>query len=307
MFAPHGRALSPGSVVRIPALARVLEAGLSSFYNGNLSQEIVKEVRANGGVLSRVDISNYTAEVQQPLEGHFEDFIIQVPPPPSAGAALISVLKLLEDFHLRENNATENQTHQLNAEALRAAAASVLDGNTSNSSVTELLSHILSKSQADELWMNSSHASEYDSSRHPAQTEQIGGQVVVMGSDNLMVSVASSLSRAFGSRIVTPSGIILNSLLLDFSRSNEVGGRLQNVRNISDNVERRPELFLLPTIIIPARHRCGIRMAISSSGGQSHVKVMTQMLSAAPLIQKEENETHFIDRLQLLPKSHLLG
>lgn len=47
------------------------------------------------------------------------EFIIQVPPPPSAGAALLSALNLLQGIHLNENNNnTENQTHQWIAEVL---------------------------------------------------------------------------------------------------------------------------------------------------------------------------------------------
>lgn len=44
MFFPGGRPLHPGSFLRMPTLAGVLEAGLSNFYDGNFSQEIVDEV-----------------------------------------------------------------------------------------------------------------------------------------------------------------------------------------------------------------------------------------------------------------------
>lgn len=94
-FLPGGRALLPGSFLRMSSLAGVLEAGLSNFYEGNFSQEIEDEVndihtsnefrfhgqnvtsfflcfhskvRANGGVLSRDDISNYSVQVEQPEE-----------------------------------------------------------------------------------------------------------------------------------------------------------------------------------------------------------------------------------------------
>ena len=102
------------------------------------------KVRANGGILSGQDISNYNVEMQEPLEGRYNgkddfqfytvnwsvfvflilsvsfilDFIIQVPPPPSAGAALIAALNLLEAFHLGENNATESQVYHWIAEVL---------------------------------------------------------------------------------------------------------------------------------------------------------------------------------------------
>lgn len=99
------------------------------------------------------------------------------------------------------------------------------------------------------------------SSVQSLQTE-ITGQVVVMGPDDLMVSVArwlcnclqsdindhnrricvacaptffslifcllwscSSLNRPFGSRIITRTGVILNSLILDFSLPNKTRGQ----------------------------------------------------------------------------------
>lgn len=50
------------------------------------------------------------------------EFVIQVPPPPSVGAALISALNLLQGFHLRENNNTESQTYHQAAEVLNCKA-----------------------------------------------------------------------------------------------------------------------------------------------------------------------------------------
>ncbi len=43
-FFPGGHALRPGSYLRMPGLAGVLEAGLSNFYDGNFSQEVEDEV-----------------------------------------------------------------------------------------------------------------------------------------------------------------------------------------------------------------------------------------------------------------------
>ncbi|KAM6927901.1 glutathione hydrolase 7-like [Xenentodon cancila] len=196
LFIPDGRALSPGSYVRIPGLAKVLEAGLYSFYHGKLLEEIKDEVRGNGGVLSREDISTYDVEMQEPLEGPYHDLIIQVPPPPSAGAALITALNLLEGFHLRENNVTEIQMHRWIADSLTAALAmaSGLGDPKNNSSVRELLSIMLSKHQAEVLRQRMIHSqtSPFDvhSSTHSLPSDLLTGQVVVMGPDNLMVSVA---------------------------------------------------------------------------------------------------------------------
>ncbi|XP_054473509.1 glutathione hydrolase 7-like isoform X2 [Anoplopoma fimbria] len=283
MFLPGGEALLPGSFLRMSSLARVLEAGLSNFYDGNISREIEDEVRTNGGVLSRDDISNYSVQVEQPVEGLYNEFIIQVPPPPSAGEALISALNLLEGLRVNGNNNTENQTHHWIAEALKGALAiaSGLGDPSYNSSATELLSDMLRMTQAEVLRqrITSSH-----SSREPT-----AGRVVVMGPDALIVSIASSLSTPFGSRIMTGSGVILNSLILDFSWPDKTPG--QPLINQNNRVQpgKRPQTSLMPTIVVPAWRKCGVYMALSSSDGLQSLSVITQLLCSELSLHKENN------------------
>ncbi|XP_029007611.1 glutathione hydrolase 7-like [Betta splendens] len=279
LFLPGGRALRSGSLHRMPALAGVLEAGVSGFYNGNVSQEIVDEVQSNGGVLTREDLSDYTVEVDQPLEGLFNDFIIQVPPS-STGAALISAISLL---HLIGNNTTTNITHQWILEATGAALAESngLEEPKYNSSVTKQLSDILSKSPA------AAPPTRHSSPVNRSQSVLLGGQVIVMGPDDLMVSVASSLSGPFGSRLVTRSGVLLNSLILDFSWPNRASGlRINQSHRIESG--KGPLSPLMPTIVLPAWNKCGLYMALSSSGRAGSFTVITQLLIDA------QNETNCV-------------
>ncbi|XP_071350806.1 glutathione hydrolase 7-like isoform X4 [Trachinotus anak] len=303
VFFPGGRALRPGSFLRTPTLAGVLEAGLSNFYDGNFSQEIVDEVQTNGGVLSREDIFNYTVEVEQPFESRYNESIIQAPPPPSAGAALISALRLLEDFGLSENNNTENQTYHWIAEALKGASAkaSGLGDPKYNFSVAELLSDILSKRQAERI----TSPPKRHSTIHSLQPELQAGQVVVMGPDDLMVSVASSLSRPFGSRLITPSGVILNSLILDFYWPNKTRDQFQTNQRNGFQSGNRPLSSLMPTIVVPAWHKCGIYLALSSSGGHKSFSAIIQVLISALSNHKEKNESRLLTRLH--PPNRLLG
>ncbi|XP_034068231.1 glutathione hydrolase 7-like [Gymnodraco acuticeps] len=291
LFFPDGQALRPGSSLMMSSLAGVLEAGLSNFYDGNVSKEMEDEVRANGGVLSREDISAYSVQVEQPLEGLYNEFIIQVPPQP-AGAALISALNILEGLHLNENNNTENQTHHWVAEALKEALASGLGDPKYNSSVTQLLSDMLSKNQAEVLRqrINSSHTSAPDSIPS-LQTERMTGQVAVMGPDDLMVTVTSSLNTPFGSRIVTASGVILNSLMFNSSWTYEARGQLSKNQKTKVQPGKRILSSLMPVIVMPAGHKCGVYMALSSSGGQQSLSVITQVLISALSSHKERNDS----------------
>ncbi|XP_021169769.2 glutathione hydrolase 7 isoform X1 [Fundulus heteroclitus] len=296
IFIPDGQALKLGSYLRMPGLAEVLEAGFWNFYHGPISEEMEKEVIAKGGVLTREDIRDYSVEVQQPLEGRYNEHIIQVPPPPSAGVALIAALNILESLFVVENNVTENQTSRWIEEALTRALTMVgeLGDPNYNSSVTDL-SAMISKGQGAGLqqrmkdFQQSSHAS--NSTIHRFPTEQLTGQVIVMGPDDLMVSVASSLSRPFGSRIVTESGIILNSLILDFFWPNQMREHPQSNQKNSLEPGKRPLTFLMPAMMVPTWNKCGSYMALSSSGGPNRLSEVTQMLVGLLFLHKEKNDT----------------
>ncbi|XP_029288120.1 glutathione hydrolase 7-like isoform X2 [Cottoperca gobio] len=288
-----GHALLPGSYLKMSSLARVLEAGLSNFYDGIFSQEIEDEVQANGGVLSRADISDYSVQVEQPVEGLYDEFVIQVPPPPSTGAALISALNILDYLHFNGNNNIDNQTHHWVAEVLKGGLGEP------KSSVTELLFNVLSKTQAEVLRqrINSSHTSPADSIVHSLQTERMAGKVVVMGPDDLIVSVASSLGTLFGSRIITQSGVVLNSLILNFSWPNKTRSQLLTSQKNRVQPGKRPLSPLMPTIVVPAWHKCGSYVALSSAGGQQSLSVIIQVLISALSFHKENNDSLSLRRL----------
>ncbi|XP_061731613.1 glutathione hydrolase 7-like isoform X2 [Nerophis ophidion] len=258
-FFPDGRALRPGSFLRMPSVAQLLQVDLSNFYSGNLSQEMEEEVHAQGGVLSREDISNYIVEVGQPLEGLYKKFRILVPAHPSAAAALLLTAKLLEGFNKTDRNPTV--LRWTTKEAVRKGISEY------NSSMTELLSDMLRKGSVDmlrpEIWHSFGSPPEDQSRVHTIQkTALMAGQVEVMGPDGLMVSMAGSLSRLFGSRILTRSGIILNSLILEFYQTNKAG----KTQGIKIQPDKRPALSALtPTIVVPAWRVCGTYMALSLS------------------------------------------
>ncbi|PKU40221.1 hypothetical protein llap_9476 [Limosa lapponica baueri] len=71
IFLPDGQPLLPGMLVRRLDLAAVLELvgaeGVSAFYSGNLTQEIISEVHSYGGVLVEEDFSNYSVTVENPV------------------------------------------------------------------------------------------------------------------------------------------------------------------------------------------------------------------------------------------------
>ncbi|XP_023854521.1 glutathione hydrolase 7-like isoform X4 [Salvelinus sp. IW2-2015] len=313
MFLPRGHALSPGSLMKTPSLAAVLEAGVSEFYSGTLTQEMASEVQENGGILTKEDLSNYSAVIEQPIEGLYQGFRVLVPPPPSIGAALISALNILEDFHLNGNGTTYSANHWI-AESLKAALtmASGLGDPVYTPSVSALISKMLSKPQAVVLrqLISDSQASppRHYSTVYDLPSGAVASQVVVMGPDDIIVSVTSSLNRPFGSRILTPSGILLNSQILDFSWPIKTQGLL--ISNLTNRVQpgKRPLSFIMPTIVIPSLGKCGSYVALGSSNGEHSLSGVTQVLINILSYNKNLNDSISLGRLhpQLQPSRLLV-
>lgn len=118
----------------------------------------------------------------------------------------------------------------------------------------------------------------------------------------------SSLNRPFGSGIVTPSGVLLNSQILDFSWPNKTNNFSPNpvsccYRSTLINVTisfscsvqllvascqqhnsiqrgKRPMSFLIPTAVRPALGVCGTYLAVGSSNADKALSGITQVLLA---------------------------
>ncbi|XP_016315772.1 gamma-glutamyltransferase 7-like, partial [Sinocyclocheilus anshuiensis] len=287
LFLPNGQAPLAGLFTKRLDLAAVLDRiaanGVSEFYSGNLTQEITSEVQAKGGVLTEDDFKNYTSVIQKPLQSLYQGYQVFVPPPPHAGAALLSALNILEGFNITNQVSRSNIYHWI-AESLKIALsqASGLGDSMFDSSVSELVTQMLSKGQAAALWQKISDsqasAAEHYTPSYELQEGAVASQLMIMGTDDLIVSVMSSLNRPFGSRIVTPSGILLNSQMLDFSWPNKThSAAAYNQRN-SIEPGKRPASFLMPIAVRPSIGLCGTYVALGSSNGERALSGITQVL-----------------------------
>ncbi|NXX72871.1 GGT7 hydrolase, partial [Spizella passerina] len=93
------------------------------------------------------------------------------------------------------------------------------------------------------------------------------------------VILFSSLNRPFGSGIVTPSGILLNSQMLDFSWQNQTMNH-SIPRPPQPNLARpgrRPRSFLLPTIVRPSQGMCGTYLSLAANHGDRALSGIVQV------------------------------
>uniref|UniRef100_A0A7N6F961 Glutathione hydrolase n=1 Tax=Anabas testudineus TaxID=64144 RepID=A0A7N6F961_ANATE len=287
LFFPNGRPLPSGLFTKRLDLASILDAvavkGIAEFYRGNLTQEMAAAVQARGGVLTEDDFGNYSTVLQKPAEITYQGHHVMTSPAPHAGVALISALNILEGYNITSQMPRSSIYHWI-AESVKIALglASGLGDPMYDTTVSESVAKMLSKSQASIFRQKINNSQTFPVSYYtPSFTLEEGAaaaQVMVMGQDDLIVSVMSSLNKPFGSGIVTPSGILLNSQILDFSWPNKTQDYSPNPHN-SLQPGKRPMSFLIPTAVRPAVGLCGTYVAVGSSNGDKALSGITQPTS----------------------------
>ena len=100
-FAPGGRLLREGDVLRQPELAATLELlaaeGDRPFYAGEVARAAADALAEQGGLLTRDDLAAYAPIVRTPVRVAYRGREVLTNPPPSAGGILIAyALALLE-------------------------------------------------------------------------------------------------------------------------------------------------------------------------------------------------------------------
>lgn len=122
-FREDGSIKRPGDIVHNPALTQTLEAlargGPDQFYKGDIARAIVADMQANGGLISHEDLATYQETWSDPIHINYRGYDIATNPPPASGAALLQMLKLMEQFDLRSIEHSSLEHIQLLAEAMK--------------------------------------------------------------------------------------------------------------------------------------------------------------------------------------------
>jgi gamma-glutamyltranspeptidase/glutathione hydrolase len=101
LYAPGGRAVGEGDVVRNPALADCLATvaadGAAALLGGSLGDAVVSAVQGGGGYLGLDDLRRHQPTVLTPESGSFRGTTIWELPAPTQGPAVLTALGQLDD------------------------------------------------------------------------------------------------------------------------------------------------------------------------------------------------------------------
>lgn len=81
------------------SLEQIAKEGVRAFYQGEIADRIVADMREHGGPMTSEDLAGYRPVFRRPVVGSYRGYTIHsMPPPSSGGVHLVQILNMLEGF-----------------------------------------------------------------------------------------------------------------------------------------------------------------------------------------------------------------
>ena len=307
-FKADGTAYPAGETLIQSDLAATLkliaEQGPPAFYQGDIAQRLVADMKAHNGLITLEDLKNYRAVVREPVRGTYRGYdIVSMPPPSSGGVHLVQLLNMLESWPLAELGANSAATVHRLAEAMKLAYADRSEylgdpdfvkvpvaGLTAKTYAKELVARIdLNRARpAAEIKPGQPQRYESDQTTHYS----------VIDRDGNAVAVTYTLNFSYGSGIVAAgTGILLNNEMDDFAAKPGTPNAYGLIGGDANAVGpgKRPLSSMSPTIVL----KDGQPVLVTGSPGGSRI-ITTVLQTVSNVIDHQMN----IAEATLSPRLH---
>lgn len=214
-----------GEIFKQPDLANTLKTlaqkGAKEFYEGEIAQKIVADLKENEGMLSLDDFKRHHADWVEPIFVKYRDKIAYNFPPNTQGMASLEILNILNNFDVKSYGEGTADYYHLIIEATKQAFADrdqyLTDPAFSEIPLNKLLSSSHGKAQAERIDMQKA-AAKVEPLDPKGDTIWLG----VVDKEGNAVSLIQSIYHDFGSAIVPKgTGIILQNRGSFFSLNKE--------------------------------------------------------------------------------------
>ena len=288
IFFKNRRVLKEGERFIQKDLAQTLRAiarrGRKGFYEGPVSQAIVRESTRHSGLLTQKDLDAYNVKIRPPIQGSYKGRkIFSMSPPSSGGIHIVQILNIAEKFRLKHYGPQHPQSVHLLASAMQQAfvdrARYLGDTDFVKVPVAQLISKEYAAKVARRIPQDRARGKanvrpgEWNDSESDQTTH-----FSLMDSDGWAISSTQTLNGYFGSGLVVEgTGIILNNQMDDFTTkvgASNLFGAVGGENNLVAP-EKRPLSSMSPTIVIEKGKPL---MALGSPSGTRILTCVAQTL-----------------------------
>ncbi|MEO8506963.1 MAG: gamma-glutamyltransferase family protein [Betaproteobacteria bacterium] len=297
-FDANGKVLPVGTTLRNPAYARTLRAiaagGAAAFYTGDIARDIVETVTQhpfNPGDLTLADLAGYRVVRRDAVCDTYRVYrVCGFPLPSSGGIAVLQMLKMLERFDMAAMEPAGFWSVHLFSEAGRLAFAdrSVYAADPAYYAPPSGLldpAYLRARSALIRTGASMGPALPGDPPERDQRTRRVAwgtsaaldlpstSHVSIVDRYGNALSMTTTIENAFGSRLMTRGGFLLNNELTDFAFVPEADGK-----PVANRVEggKRPRSSMAPTIAYDRHGRVAI--VTGSPGGSAIINYVAKTL-----------------------------
>lgn len=213
-YLPKGKPPRVGDRIAFPALAKALSAiakhGPDPFYRGWIAADMVRRLRAEGGLHRMEDFARHRGDYNAPVATSYRGAKVWECPPPGQGLTALLMLNILSQFPAGDDALSAERCH-LQIEAGKLAYAErdrhIADPAFAEVPVKRLLSPAHAKALASRIDPRRAMAALPPAMPHPDTT-----YLTVVDKDRNAVSFINSVYWGFGSgRLAPKSGVLMQN------------------------------------------------------------------------------------------------
>ena len=286
----------PGDLFRNPGLANSLRQisakGRDAYYNGPMTETMVKFLDAHGGMHTLEDFRDFQPEWVEPVSTTYRGWTVYELPPNGQGIAALSMLNIMEHFPMAQYGHNSVDALQVMIEAKKLAYADMYkyvgDPRFTAVPVKELLSKDLAEQRATLIEMNKA-ACQVVPSNISAELNKHGNSTIYLSTidkDGNIVSLIQSNYSGYGTGFVAPG--------LGFSFHNR-GAGFQLTPGLPNSLagHKRPLHTIIPAFMEKGDIHIGFGIMGGWNQAQAHAQFVANIVDYGMNVQAALEQPRF--------------
>jgi gamma-glutamyltranspeptidase/glutathione hydrolase len=285
-----------GDLFRNPALAsslrQIAEHGRDAFYNGPMTETMVKFLDAHGGTHTLEDFRDFQPEWVEPVSTTYRGWTVYELPPNGQGIAALSMLNIMEHFPMAQYGHNSVDALHVMIEAKKLAYADMYkyvgDPRFSQIPVKELISKELAAQRAKLIDMSKA-ASQVVPSEVSAELNKHGNSTIYLSTidkEGNIVSLIQSNYAGYGTGFVAPG--------LGFSFHNR-GAGFQLTPGLPNSLagHKRPLHTIIPAFMEKGDIHIGFGIMGGWNQAQAHAQFVANIVDYGMNVQAALEQPRF--------------